>query len=66
MLYARMSKQAALRVSAVIGSTPYHDTERGAFVSEELEFLPSELAAHGVQDGTFTDVETSGSENEWE
>ena len=40
ILYARMSKQAAYRVSAVVRSTSFDDTECGYFVSEELEFIP--------------------------
>ena len=44
MVYARLTKQAAFRVSAVIGSTAFDDTERHAFVSEELELTPDEMA----------------------
>ena len=44
MVYARLTKQAAFRVSAVIGSTAFDDTERHAFASEELELTPDELA----------------------
>ena len=47
MLYARLTKQAALRVSAVIGSTAFDDTERESFISEELEMVPSELQRLG-------------------
>jgi hypothetical protein len=44
MVYARLTKQAALRVSAVIGSTAFDDTERNTFASEELELTDAELA----------------------
>ena len=44
MVYARLTKQAAFRVSAVVGSTAFDDTERQAFASEELELTPDELA----------------------
>jgi hypothetical protein len=44
-IYARLTKQAALNVSAVIGSTAFDDSERGAFVCEELELTRAELAA---------------------
>ena len=44
MVYARLTKQAAFRVSAVVGSTAFDDTERHAFASEELELTPDELA----------------------
>ena len=40
LLYARLTKQAALRVSSVIGSTAFDATERGTFVTEDLELLP--------------------------
>ena len=43
LIYARMTKEAALQVSSVVGSTPFHDFERG-FQSEELELQPEELA----------------------
>eukprot|EP00966_Prymnesium_polylepis_P161728 3737982-Prymnesium_polylepis.1 len=33
-IYARITKQAAVRVSAVVGSTPFDDSERGEFTSE--------------------------------
>ena len=44
-LYMRVSRQAASRLSAVVGSTRFEDIERHAFHSEELEVLPSEWAS---------------------
>ena len=45
--YARLSKQAALRVSAVVGSTSFEDAEQGAFNGEELGMASMETAALG-------------------
>ena len=41
-IYARVSREAASRVTTAIGSTAFHDLERG-FRSEELEILPEEM-----------------------
>ena len=59
-LYARLSQEAACDISRVVGSTPFVDVERGAFVSEELELTSSELSVYGVDmevdmDDTFSD-----------
>ena len=58
-IYARLSKQSALGVSQVIGSTPFDDCERGEFMSEELELMPEEMAslgdAHFPVDGVESD-----------
>ena len=58
-IYARLSKQSALVVSKVIGSTPFDDCERGEFMSEELELMPEEMAslrdAHFPVDGVESD-----------
>ena len=54
MLYTRLTREAAGLMSTTIGSTPFHDLERGAgFVSEELELLSSEVdvAAMDVSGG---------------
>ena len=42
LIYCRMSRQAATKLGAVIGSTEFADLERGGFTSEELEVLPFE------------------------
>ena len=42
-IYTRLTQQAAAQMTSVIGSTAFHDMERGAFHTEELELLPSEL-----------------------
>ena len=44
-IYTRLSMEAAAGMAVVIGSTPFHEAERGEFVSEELEALPFEMAA---------------------
>ena len=41
-IYARISREAAARVTSLIGSTPFTDIERG-FHSDELEMLPEEM-----------------------
>ena len=46
-IYARLSREAASRVTSLIGSTSFYDLERG-FHSEELEMLPEELAIGGA------------------
>lgn len=48
-IYTRLSFQASIVATQLIGSTPFHDIER-AFHSEELELLPSELLAAPVFD----------------
>mmetsp|Transcript_15110 Transcript_15110/g.45277 ORF Transcript_15110/g.45277 Transcript_15110/m.45277 type:complete len:313 (+) Transcript_15110:204-1142(+) len=47
--YARLSKQAALRVSAVVGSTSFEDAEQGAFNGEELGMASMETALGGAR-----------------
>ena len=42
-IYARISREATANVTSLIGSTPFHDLERG-FHADELEMLPDELA----------------------
>ena len=58
-IYARISREAAAGLTSTIGSTPFHDLERG-FHSEELELLPAEM---GVA-AEFADEELGGSEDE--
>ena len=41
-IYARVSRESAARVTSLIGSTPFHDLERG-FHAVELELLPEEM-----------------------
>ena len=41
-IYARLTREAAEGVTSLIGSTPFHDLERG-FHADELEMLPDEL-----------------------
>ena len=50
MTYARLTKQSALRVAEVIGSTTFEDAERETFASEELGLVHSELARIGDVD----------------
>ena len=38
-------------MATVIGSTPYHDLERGEFVDEELTVTTSDLAGAGAGEG---------------
>jgi len=60
MTYARLTRQSALRVSSVIGSTWFDDVERGEFSSEELELVDSELQALGDVDFGVDDGDSSG------
>ena len=50
-IYTRLTQQAAARMTGVIGSTPFDDLERGAFHTEELEMLPSEMDVAPELDG---------------
>ena len=50
-LYTRASKEAVQGMATVIGSTPYHDLERGEFVDEELTVTTSDLAGAGAGEG---------------
>lgn len=58
-IYARLSREAASRVTSLIGSTAFSDLERG-FHSEELEMLPEELAVGGA----YFDADELGGEDE--
>jgi len=42
-VYVRVSRQAAAAMTTLVGSTAFHDIERGAFHDEELEVLSGEL-----------------------
>ena len=54
-IYARLTRDAAAKVTSLIGSTPFEDLERG-FHSEEFELLPGELAvAPEFEDFEFGD-----------
>ena len=48
-VYMRMSRQAASRLSTVVGSTRFEDIERDTFQTEELEVLPSEWRAYALE-----------------
>jgi hypothetical protein len=48
-VYTRVSRQAASRLSTLVGSTPFDDIERYTFRSEELEVLPSEWAGMAIE-----------------
>ena len=50
-IYTRLTKQAAAKMTGVIGSTAFHDMERGEFHTEELELLPSEMDVSPEFDG---------------
>ena len=50
-IYTRLTQQAAARMTGVIGSTPFDDLERGAFHTEEIEMLPSEMDVAPELDG---------------
>ena len=50
-IYTRLTQQAAARMTGVIGSTAFDDLERGAFHTEELELLPSEMDVAPEFDG---------------
>ena len=50
-LYARASREAVMGMSTVIGSTPFHDIERGEFVDEELMVTTYDLAGGGAGEG---------------
>ena len=44
-IYLRLSREAAVRLGRVVGSTSFDDLERGEFISEELEMRPFEMGA---------------------
>ena len=50
-LYARASREAVMCLGTVIGSTPFHDIERGEFVDEELMVTTADLAGAGAGEG---------------
>ena len=62
-LYARLSKEAALNVTTLIGSTAFEDAERG-FVSEEFEFRPSESSVFDDVGFEQEGGDTSGEESD--
>jgi hypothetical protein len=55
-IYARMSREAAASVTSTIGSTAFHDLERG-FHADELELLPQELDVEPEFDDDELDIE---------
>jgi hypothetical protein len=48
MIYTRINREAAARMSSVIGSTPFHDLERGV-ETEEMD----EIVLPGAPDSVF-------------
>jgi hypothetical protein len=44
-LYARASKEAMMSVALIVGSTPFEDVERNAFLDEDLMVTKASLAA---------------------
>ena len=40
-----MSREAAVRLGRVVGSTHFEELERGEFISEELELRPFEVGS---------------------
>ena len=55
-VYLRMTREAAARVAAKIGSTEFTDLERG-FQTEELEVLPEEFGCGDVDFDPPSDAE---------
>jgi hypothetical protein len=47
-LYARANRQAAARLSLVIGSTEFDDLEREQFIDEELMLTTASVGARGL------------------
>ena len=54
-VYMRMSREAASRISAVVGSTPFNDIERYTFRTEDLEVLPTEWSSMSLEPDLFED-----------
>ena len=64
-IYTRLTKEAAGRMTAVIGSTAFTDVERGGFQTEELELLPHEMEVSAeFEDCELIDVDADGGELE--
>ena len=56
-LYTRLSRQAAARFSAVVGSTEFDDLERHTFRTEELEVLGAEWQGLQYEPDLFDEEE---------
>ena len=53
----RISRQAAARLSTLVGSTTFDDLERHTFRSEELEVLPSEWQHLSIEPDLLGEME---------
>ena len=57
VLYTRATKQLAVGMSTIIGSTPFEDLERGvAFADEELLLMPAEMPYSAVDSFVEADM----------
>ena len=57
MLYTRATKQLAVGMATIIGSTPFEDMERGvAFADEELLLIPAEMPYSSVDSFVEADM----------
>jgi hypothetical protein len=65
IIYTRATRQAAVSVSMVIGSTLFEDTERGVhFCDEELMLVPEEMPSVCVEDFVEQDLIDDALEDE--
>ena len=56
-VYTRVSRQAASRLSVVVGSTRFDDLERHTFKTEELEVLPAEWQTIPLEPDLFDEFD---------
>ena len=63
-VYMRISRQAASRLSTLVGSTPFDDLERLTFRSEELEVLPAEWQSLKLEPDLLGDMIDSDEDDE--
>jgi hypothetical protein len=59
----RVSRQAASRLSALVGSTPFDDLERHTFRTEELEVLPSEWQGLAIEPDLLAEMDEGDGED---
>ena len=62
-VYMRVSRQAASRLSTLVGSTPFDDLERYTFNTEELEVLPSEWQGMAIEPDLLAEMDEGDDED---
>jgi hypothetical protein len=65
MIYTRINREAAARMSSVIASMPFHDLERGVETEEMDEQSDIEIELPGEPDLVFGADDGDDDEDDW-